>query len=187
MFDKVPSLGELKDAVEDPSKPIGMRMRAAYFLRQVYSDSKESAMKQRGGGERKEGEAKVEDERSGGVCREVVDALANALRDERHGSLMRHEFAYVLGQIRDDRCCDALEEILIQPGDCVMVRHEAAEALGAIGGTYIRNVAVRRERRPSIRRDPLTVACQPFSFLVCVNFLLSSRHQRNVQKVHFEL
>lgn len=46
---------------------------------------------------------------------------------------MRHELAYVIGQFQDTRACSALEEILHDEADDSMVRHEAAEALGAIG------------------------------------------------------
>jgi len=120
MWDKPPPLTELQDAVGDSSMPIGMRMRAAYFLRQVYEDN------------RKEGTSD-HDSSSGCICNTVVETLAKGLLDKRHGSLMRHEFAYVMGQLRDERCCETLEAVLQEPTDCVMVRHEAAEALGAIG------------------------------------------------------
>jgi deoxyhypusine monooxygenase len=104
-----PSLNVLEQSLTDSSNnPIGMRMRAAYYLRQEYHD--------------------VEYHRE-----KVIDILSKNLKDESHGSLMRHEFAYVLGQLRDERACDVLEEILGNTQDCVMVRHEAAEALGAIG------------------------------------------------------
>ena len=45
---------------------------------------------------------------------------------------MRHEVAYVLGQMQDDQAVDVLEEVLADASDDGMVRHEAAEALGAI-------------------------------------------------------
>jgi deoxyhypusine monooxygenase len=105
-----PSLAELQKALGDPSNPIGMRMRAAYHLRHVHD--------------------KAENENDQIL---VVEALSKGLLDPRHGSLMRHEFAYVMGQLKDKRCCETLETILQDDTDCVMVRHEAAEALGAIG------------------------------------------------------
>ena len=103
-----PSLEQLQASLADPSLPIGQRMRAAYYLRQVHSEN----------------EADQAD---------VVDALVAGLHNAQHGSLMRHEFAYVLGQLRDERACEGLEKALTRDDDCVMVRHEAAEALGAIG------------------------------------------------------
>jgi len=77
---ETPSLPELQAALEDPSNPIGMRMRAAYHLRHVHD--------------------KADDEE---VQQLVVLALSKGLVERRHGSLMRHEFAYVMGQLRDER------------------------------------------------------------------------------------
>ena len=92
-------------------------MRAAYYLRSKFAEE---------GGEENQDE--------------IVLALSVGLGDFRHGSLMRHEFAYVMGQLRDERCCSALEESLQCSNDCVMVRHEAAEALGAIGARRSKSV-----------------------------------------------
>ena len=111
MWEKPPFEALLK-ALDDPSNPIGMRMRAAYHLRQEHRERPEK----------------------------VVDALSRGLLDEHHGSLMRHEFAYIMGQLRDERCCETLESVLKNDADDVMVRHEASEALGAIGAH--RSVAV---------------------------------------------
>ena len=47
--------------------------------------------------------------------------------------LLRHELAYVLGQLQDPTAIPALTGILDDEGEDAMVRHEAAEALGAIG------------------------------------------------------
>ena len=48
-------------------------------------------------------------------------------------ALLRHELAYVLGQMQQDEAIPTLSRILSDPNEHVMVRHEAAEALGAIG------------------------------------------------------
>jgi deoxyhypusine monooxygenase len=119
-----PSFATLQKSLAEPSNPIGMRMRAAYYLRQLYTDLVAAA----------KGENSDYTDRSTSTCtRDVIDSLCMELSDIRHGSLMRHEFAYVLGQLRDARSCDTLETILLDGNDCVMVRHECAEALGAIG------------------------------------------------------
>lgn len=49
--------------------------------------------------------------------------------------LLKHELAYVLGQLLNTRALPTLSRVLENPtGEhCAMVRHEAAEALGAIG------------------------------------------------------
>ena len=48
-------------------------------------------------------------------------------------ALLRHELAYVLGQMQMDEALPSLIERLSDVDEHVMVRHEAAEALGAIG------------------------------------------------------
>jgi len=97
-----PPFEALQKTLEDPSNPIGMRMRAAYYLRQEHSERPQA----------------------------VVDALAAGLTNEEHGSLMRHEFAYVMGQLRDERCCAALEQVLQNADDNVMVSYSCACMLG---------------------------------------------------------
>jgi deoxyhypusine monooxygenase len=64
---------------------------------------------------------------------ESVDILCSALRLKSHSPLIRHEIGYVLGQMQTGRACVALEEVLLDKRDDIMVRHECAEALGAIG------------------------------------------------------
>ena len=65
---------------------------------------------------------------------EANAVLMEALLDKSGSPLLRHELAYVLGQLRSDSACDVLEKVLSDATDNVMVRHEAAEALGAIEG-----------------------------------------------------
>ena len=62
---------------------------------------------------------------------ESVDALANAFDSE--SALLKHEIAYVLGQMQDSHAVPYLIERLSDSDEDLMVRHEAAEALGAIG------------------------------------------------------
>jgi len=47
-------------------------------------------------------------------------------------ALLKHEVAYVLGQMLDAATTKALVEVLADASQAAMVRHEAAEALGAI-------------------------------------------------------
>lgn len=117
MFES-PPLDKLQEAIVSPSNPIGMRMRAAYFLRQAY----ENFIKNH-----------VDDVNDVAIDEIVIKTLSEGLMDRRHGSLLRHEFAYVMGQLRDKRCCPCIEKVLLDTSDCIMVRHECGEALGAIG------------------------------------------------------
>ncbi len=60
----------------------------------------------------------------------TVEALAGCLHDD--SALLRHEVAYALGQKEDLSAVPVLIDTLRKDID-PMVRHEAAEALGAIG------------------------------------------------------
>ncbi len=50
-----------------------------------------------------------------------------------NSALLKHEIAYVMGQMQNDSAIPHLIERLEDENEHVMVRHEAAEAIGAIG------------------------------------------------------
>lgn len=58
-------------------------------------------------------------------------ALAEGFKDD--STLFRHEIAYVMGQMENVVTIPSLKEVLMNHSEHRMVRHEAAEALGAIG------------------------------------------------------
>eukprot|EP01098_Paradermamoeba_levis_P006687 TRINITY_DN2776_c0_g1_i1.p1 TRINITY_DN2776_c0_g1~~TRINITY_DN2776_c0_g1_i1.p1 ORF type:complete len:291 (-),score=76.52 TRINITY_DN2776_c0_g1_i1:240-1112(-) len=58
-------------------------------------------------------------------------ALASGLDDE--SALFRHEVAYVLGQMARKSTVQPLKKVLERDNEHPMVRHEAAEAIGAVG------------------------------------------------------
>ena len=60
-----------------------------------------------------------------------VDALSAGFNSK--SALLKHEIAYVLGQIQNSHAVPTLIERLSDSNEDLMVRHEAAEALGAIG------------------------------------------------------
>eukprot|EP01127_Copromyxa_protea_P005490 TRINITY_DN15419_c0_g1_i1.p1 TRINITY_DN15419_c0_g1~~TRINITY_DN15419_c0_g1_i1.p1 ORF type:complete len:332 (-),score=108.96 TRINITY_DN15419_c0_g1_i1:123-1013(-) len=62
---------------------------------------------------------------------EAVDAAKGALNDE--SALLAHEVAYCLGQTQNPHAIPSLVDALKNESIHPMVRHEAAEALGAIG------------------------------------------------------
>eukprot|EP01138_Halocafeteria_seosinensis_P005513 gb/GECG01005635.1/.p1 GENE.gb/GECG01005635.1/~~gb/GECG01005635.1/.p1 ORF type:complete len:291 (+),score=48.10 gb/GECG01005635.1/:1-873(+) len=65
------------------------------------------------------------------VDKEGTEALLKGLQDD--SALFRHEVAYVLGQLQNSSSLNTLEATLRNKAEHPMVRHEAAEALGAIG------------------------------------------------------
>ena len=67
---------------------------------------------------------------------------------ESDSALLRHEVAYVLGQMQNEAAIPKLVEVLGDENEHVMVRHEAAEALGAIGDYTIRPVLEQYVNHP---------------------------------------
>ena len=66
-------------------------------------------------------------------------------------ALLRHELAYVLGQMQQDEAIPTLSRVLSDPNEHVMVRHEAAEALGAIGNPIA--VSILREHLTDVNPE----------------------------------
>ncbi|XP_057512604.1 deoxyhypusine hydroxylase-B [Actinidia eriantha] len=69
-------------------------------------------------------------------------------------ALLRHEVAYVLGQLQNKTASDALSRILMDMNEHPMVRHEAAEALGSIADD--KSVALLEE----FAKDPEPIVSQ---------------------------
>lgn len=62
--------------------------------------------------------------------KDAIDAIGRCFDDP--SALFKHECAYCLGQMQDAYAFDTLSRVLKDEDQDVMVRHEAAEALGAI-------------------------------------------------------
>lgn len=80
--------------------------------------------------------------------KQAVEALGAALKTG--GALFRHEIAFVLGQLQDENGVPFLKESLQDCGENEMVRHECAEALGAIASEEcfeVLNVYLKDEKR----------------------------------------
>tara|TARA_B100000214_G_C23910672_1_gene601127 strand:- start:66 stop:563 length:498 start_codon:yes stop_codon:yes gene_type:complete len=69
---------------------------------------------------------------------DAVNALCEGFN--ANSALLRHELAYVLGQMQDKLAVPTLINVLRDESEHVMVRHEAAEALGAIGDRSARPI-----------------------------------------------
>lgn len=69
----------------------------------------------------------LRNERSDAACLALCSGFSSS------SALLRHELAYVLGQMQNSVCLPTLIERLEDDNEHVMVRHEAAEAMGAIG------------------------------------------------------
>ncbi|GAB5361931.1 hypothetical protein AAMO2058_000755300 [Amorphochlora amoebiformis] len=63
-------------------------------------------------------------------CEKAVQVLGRSLNDT--SAVLRHEVAFVLGQMRNPSGIEYLHDLLKNTSEHAMVRHEAAEALGSI-------------------------------------------------------
>ena len=72
---------------------------------------------------------------------EAVDQICSCFSDR--SALLKHELAYCLGQIQNCRALPTLVRVLEDEEEDPMVRHEAGEAMGAIGDAAVKDVLVK--------------------------------------------
>ncbi|XP_069818662.1 deoxyhypusine hydroxylase [Dendropsophus ebraccatus] len=72
---------------------------------------------------------------------EAVEWIGRGFGDE--SALLKHELAYCLGQMRDCRALPILRAVLEDRSQEPMVRHEAGEALGAIGDPEVLELLIK--------------------------------------------
>lgn len=65
------------------------------------------------------------------TANKAVEYIAETFGDD--SELLKHEVAYVLGQTKNMTSCPPLRSVMLDADQQPMVRHEAAEALGALG------------------------------------------------------
>lgn len=99
---------QLGDVLRDANIPLANRFRALFNLKCLGQESSDSA-----------------------VVEAAIDYIAACFSDE--SELLKHEVAYVLGQIKNTYANKYLAQVLADHLQQIMVRHEAAEAIGAIG------------------------------------------------------
>merc|ERR1711924_221312 len=63
----------------------------------------------------------------------AVAGLTDILLADTSSAVLRHEIAFVLGQMEDEAAAQALVASLARSEEHGMVRHEAAIALGSVG------------------------------------------------------
>ena len=125
----MPSVSVLATCLQTPSEPVAKRMRAIYYLR-VLGSGKSLLVPPATGATPT---ATTFANPTTSSTSTAIAVLAAALLNQNNSQLVRHELAYVLGQLQNPAACDVLELVLDDPFENVMVRHECAEALGAIG------------------------------------------------------
>ncbi|XP_073542397.1 deoxyhypusine hydroxylase [Phyllobates terribilis] len=80
--------------------------------------------------------------------REAVEWIGRGFDDD--SALLKHELAYCLGQMRDRSAVPILCSVLKDRGQEPMVRHEAGEALGAIGDPEVLELLKEYSQDPVI-------------------------------------
>lgn len=70
--------------------------------------------------------------------KEAIDWISKGFSDS--SALLKHEIAYCLGQLQDPAAVPVLIQVLKDTSREPIVRHECAEALGAIGGPEVLDI-----------------------------------------------
>lgn len=86
-----------------------------------------------------------------------MDALMGGMKSD--SNLLKHEIAYCLGQMMDPYAIPFLTAILEKKEENAMVRHEAGEALGAIGSSASLDV-LKRYRDDSTEPQEVRETCE---------------------------
>uniref|UniRef100_A0A3P9M8W5 Deoxyhypusine hydroxylase n=1 Tax=Oryzias latipes TaxID=8090 RepID=A0A3P9M8W5_ORYLA len=79
---------------------------------------------------------------------EAIEWIGKAFSDK--SALLKHELAYCLGQMQDRQAIPVLTAVLRDAQQEPMVRHEAGEALGAIGDPVVLDLLKEYSRDPVI-------------------------------------
>lgn len=116
-----PTIQTLRESLCSEASPLTIRFRALFSLKHLATQSPDDT-------------AKTE---------AAIDAIAAAFASP--SALLKHELAYCLGQTRNLYAVPPLRQCLADLEEDPMCRHEAAEALGAIG--HDSNLDILREYR----------------------------------------
>lgn len=110
-IDESTTLETLRDVLTNASGKVKLanRFRALFFLKSIGEEFEKDPIK----------------------AKTAVEYIAEAFKDD--SELLKHEVAYVLGQTKNLETIPILKSVLASDVQQVMVRHEAAEALGALG------------------------------------------------------
>lgn len=102
------TIAALRESLGDESVALPVRFRALFSLKHLAETSKEESHKLA-----------------------AIDAIAAAFTSK--SALLKHELAYCLGQTGNLAASPSLRKVLEDLDEDPMCRHEAAEALGALG------------------------------------------------------
>ena len=102
------TLASLRESLCSEATPLAVRFRALFSLKHVAQTSDDAA-----------------------TAVSAIEAIAAAFKSP--SALLKHELAYCLGQTGNSAAVKPLRDVLSDLQEDPMCRHEAAEALGALG------------------------------------------------------
>lgn len=79
---------------------------------------------------------------------EAIEEISRGFADD--SALLKHELAYCLGQMQDKKAIVILTKVLADKTQEPMVRHEAGEALGAIGAPEVIPILEQYKKDPVV-------------------------------------
>lgn len=128
-FSESTPLETLRDVLSNTngSTPLADRFRALFYLKSIGSEY-----------QIKPNEAQL-----------ALDYISMAFKDD--SELLKHEIAYCLGQTNNINAAPILRDVLLNKSQQCMVRHEAAEALGALGDNESLDLLTKLEKDPEER------------------------------------
>lgn len=97
------SIGQLSSILNNSAEPLSLRFRALFSLKAMGSASKEKNSVDLSNNET-----------------DAINEIAKAFQDD--SNLLKHEVAYVLGQMKDKRALEVLYKVLSDHGQDAMVR-----------------------------------------------------------------
>lgn len=106
---------------------------------------------------------------------EAIEWISRAFSDD--SALLKHELAYCLGQMQDRRAIPTLTAVLKDKREEPMVRHEAGEALGAIGDPVVLDLL------RDYSQDPVTEVAETCQLAVCRLEWLQSGGEKQLDNV----
>ncbi|CAF2358195.1 unnamed protein product [Rotaria sp. Silwood2] len=131
------TIEKLSSMLIDTSLPLKLRFRILFTLKNLDSQ-----------GQKKQSEKTPI----------VVEAISHAFNDT--SALLKHECAYCLGQMGNKNAITKLIQVLNDSNEDTMVRHEAGEALGALGCFDNQDVIDTLTKQSQNPRAEISETCQ---------------------------
>lgn len=147
------TIASLRDSLCSEATPLPVRFRALFSLKHL---------------------ARHE---TGDRALEAIDAIAAAFTSP--SALLKHELAYCLGQSANLAAVPHLEKVLADVQEDSMCRHEAAEALGALGNAE--NLDILRKFRD---REDEEVVVKETCEIAIDRIEWENSAQRKAEKLH---